>query len=150
LLRTPALVLSLLLAFPAAGWAEWQFKPFIGTTLAGSSTFVFTEDAASERHLVVGGAVTWLGNVFGVEGEVTRVPGFFEADADESPLGSGVTTLTGAVIVTLPRKWAGYSLRPYLTGGGGVMRVGIDQQLALFEVHRTMKLVSVGAGPRDF
>ena len=54
---------------------------------------VFTEDAATERHLVVGGSAAWLGNVFGVEGEITRVPGFFQTDADSSPLGSGVTTL---------------------------------------------------------
>ena len=143
-------MLSLLLAFPAAGWAEWQFKPFIGTTLAGSSTFVLTEEAASERHLAVGGAVTWLGNVFGVEGEVTRVPGFFETDSAASALGSNVTTLTGAVVVTLPRKWAGYSLRPYLTAGGGLMRVGIDGQETLFDVYRTMNLVSFGGGATGF
>lgn len=148
--KTSALVLFILLAFPAAGWAEWQFKPFIGTTFAGSSTFVFTEEAASERHLVVGGAVTWLGNVFGVEGEVTRVPGFFESDSVESPNGSSLTTLTGAVVMTLPRKWAGYSLRPYLTAGGGLMRIGIDQQESLFEAYRTLGLVSLGGGATGF
>jgi hypothetical protein len=143
-------VLSLLLAFPAVGWAEWQFKPFIGTTLAGSSTFVLTEEAAGERHLAVGGAVTWLGNVFGVEGEVTRVPGFFETDSEISPLGSNVTTATGAVVVTLPRKWAGYSLRPYLTAGGGFMRLGIGQQEGFLNAYRTMKLVSFGGGATGF
>ena len=143
-------MLTFLLAFPAAGWAEWQFKPFIGTTLAGSSSFVFTEEAAGERHLVVGGGVTWLGNVFGVEGEVTRVPGFFEDDTVTSPLGSSVTTLTGAVVVTLPRKWAGYSLRPYLTAGGGLMRVGIDQQVGFPDAYRTMKAASFGGGATGF
>ena len=142
--------LCLLLCFPAAGWAEWQFKPFIGTTLAGSSTFALTKQAASERHLAVGGAVTWLGSVFGVEGEVTRVPGFFESNLDESPFGSNLTTLTGAVVVTLPRKWAGYSLRPYLTAGGGLIRVGIDQQLSGLSVNRTMSAVAFGGGATGF
>jgi hypothetical protein len=150
LLKTPALVLTLLLACPAAGWAEWQIKPFIGTTLAGSSTFVVTDEAAGERHLAVGGTVTWLGSVFGVEGEVTRVPGFFEDDSVTSPLGSNITTLTGAVVVTLPRKWAGYSLRPYLTAGGGLMRVSIDQQEVFLDAYRTMKLVSLGGGATGF
>lgn len=143
-------MLSLLLAFPAAGWAEWQFKPFLGTTLAGSSTFAVTDEAAGERHLAVGGAVTWLGDVFGVEGEVTRVPGFFEDDSVTSPLGSNVMTLAGAVVVTLPRKWAGYSLRPYLTAGGGLMRVSIDQQELFLDAYRTMKLVSLGGGATGF
>lgn len=142
--------MCLLLTFPAAGWAEWQFKPFIGTTLGGSSTFSFTEEAASEKHLVVGGGVTWLGNVFGVEGEIARVPGFFESDAVESPLGSGVTTFTGSIVVTLPRKLTQYSLRPYLTAGGGVMRVGIDQQEELFDVYRTMRVVAFGGGATGF
>jgi hypothetical protein len=148
--KTSPFVLLILLAFPADGWAEWQFKPFIGMTLGGSSTFSLTDEAAGERHLAVGGAVTWLGNVFGVEGEVTRVPGFFEDDSLTSPLGSNVTTLTGSVVVTLPRKWAGYSLRPYLTAGGGLTRVGIDGQPALFDVYRTMKLVAFGGGATGF
>jgi len=148
--RTAGLVVCLLLAFPAAGWAEWQFKPFIGTTLGGSSTFLFTEEAASEKHLVVGGGVTWLGNVFGVEGEIVRVPGFFEGDAVESPLGSSLTTLTGAVVVTLPRKWVGYSLRPYLTAGGGLMRVGIDQQGPFLDAYRTLKTAAFGGGATGF
>lgn len=144
------LTLCVLLVFPAAGWAEWQFKPFIGTTLAGSSTYAFTDDAAAERHLVVGGAVTWLGNFVGVEGDISRLPGFFESDSLESPLGSGVTTLTGSLVVTLPRKLTQYSLRPYLTAGGGLMRVGIDQQEGFLDVYRTLKAVAFGGGATGF
>ena len=144
------LALGLTLLFPAMAWAELQFKPFIGTTLAGQSTFVFTEDAATERHLVVGGSAAWLGNVFGVEGEITRVPGFFQTDADSSPLGSGVTTLIGSVVVTLPRRVTQYSLRPYLTAGGGWMRIGISQQTGVFDVNQTMKALAFGGGATGF
>lgn len=138
------------LLWPASGWAEWQFKPFIGTTLAGSSTYVFTDEAAAERHLVVGVAVTWLGNFVGVEGDVGRLPGFFEADAVGDPLGSGVTTVTGSLVVTLPRKLTQYSLRPYVAVGGGLMRIGIDQQDDIFDAYRTFKAVSVGGGATGF
>ena len=146
------LALGLTLLFPATAWAEWQFKPFIGTTLAGESTFALTEDAATERHLVVGGSVLWLGNVFGVEGEITRVPGFFQSDDDDEnfALSGGLTTLLGSVVVAVPRRFTEYSLRPYLTAGGGWMRVGMSLQEDLLNVNRTLPAVVFGGGATGF
>ena len=38
---------------------------------------------------------------------------------------SAVTTLTGNVVVALPRRMAGYGLRPYFSGGAGLMHVDV-------------------------
>ena len=144
------LVFGLILLFPAVAWAEWQFKPFIGTTLAGESTYVLTEDAATERHLVIGGSVLWLGNVLGVEGEIARVPGFFQSDDEIFALSGGLTTLLGSVVVAVPRRYTEYSLRPYLTAGGGWVRVGMSQQEDQFNVNRTLPAVVFGGGATGF
>jgi hypothetical protein len=139
------------LLIPATVWAEWQFKPFIGSTFGGTSTFVFTEEAASERHLATGGSATWLGNVFGVEGELGWQPTFFQSDDSVvAPLGSSVLTLTGNVVLTLPRKMTQYSLRPYFVAGGGLVRIAIDQQSAAFSVSKAAGVVDIGGGVTGF
>jgi len=144
------LALGLTLLIPATAWAEWQFKPFLGTTLDGQSTFVLTQEAATERHLVVGGSVLWLGDVLGVEGEVTRVPGFFQSDDGSFALSGGLTTLMGSIVVAVPRRFTEYSLRPYLTAGGGWVRVGMSQQEDLFNVNRTLRAFAFGGGATGF
>jgi Outer membrane protein beta-barrel domain len=146
---TVRLVVCLLLLVPATAWAEWQFKPFIGTTLDGQSTYVLTEEAATERHLVVGGGALWLGNVLGVEGEISRVPGFFQSEGSFA-LSGGLTTLLGSVVVAAPRRFTEYSLRPYLTAGGGWVRVGMSQQEDQFNVNRTLTAVAFGGGATGF
>ena len=70
--------MCVLLAWPAVGWAEWQVKPFIGVTFGGDNTFLALDQVSGERKLALGARVTWLGNFIGVEGEVARVPGFFQ------------------------------------------------------------------------
>lgn len=144
------LTLSVLLLTPTTSWAEWQFKPFVGTTLAGTSTYVGAEEAAGERHYLLGGSATWLGNIVGVEADVSRVPSLFVSKRNPDILGGGVTTLTGSVVLALPRKITQYSLRPYVTGGGGWMRARIDQRFALFNVDRTRPVMVIGGGATGF
>ncbi|MBK5297364.1 MAG: hypothetical protein JJE40_09410 [Vicinamibacteria bacterium] len=147
-MRLVLLAFALLMLQPATGWAEWQVKPFVGATFGGTTSFLDPGQEAGKRKLALGASATWLGTFIGVEGDVVRVPGFFQ-----DPLlvrGSSVTTLTGNLVLTLPRKYTEYGLRPYLVAGGGVVRVAIDQGEALLDVQTTMKVLDFGGGATGF
>ena len=149
-MRLGLLVCALLLQ-PTVGWAEWQLKPFLGASYGGSNSLLDFDQEAGERKLALGGSATWLGNFIGVEGDVVRVPGFFQG-----PLlvqSSSVTTVTGNVVLTLPRKFTQYGLRPYFVGGGGVVRVAIDQGQVgsdILDVHTSLRVLDFGGGATGF
>jgi hypothetical protein len=152
-MRLGLLVCALLLLQPTAGWAEWQLKPFLGATFGGATTFVDADQEAGERKLVLGGSATWLGNFVGVEGDVARVPGYFQTSNPSLVLSSEVTMVTGNVVLTLPRKLTQYGLRPYFVGGAGVVRVGIDQGQVgsdILDVQTTLGVVDFGGGATGF
>ena len=140
------------LAAPGIGWAEWQARPFIGVTFGGDNTFLALDQVAGERKLALGAGVTWLGNFIGVEGEVARVPGFFQREGQLNVLSSSVTTATASVVLTLPRKMT-YGLRPYFVGGGGVVRAvasAATDPLDLLGVDTTLGVANFGGGVTGF
>jgi hypothetical protein len=114
---------------PAA--AEWQFTPLIGLTFKGETTLPDLELAAGLRHTTFGGSVRWLGGgIIGVEAVGQWIPGFFENDKREV-VGTGTTelvkesrvlSLMGNVVLTAPRRWTEYNLRPFISGGFGFTR----------------------------
>lgn len=151
-MRLRVLGCLLLVLLPTTGWAEWQLKPFVGATWGGGTSFVLTGQEAGKRKLALGASGTWLGTFIGVEGDVARVSGFFE-----DPLGlvrsSSVMMMTGNVILTLPRKYTEYGLRPYLVGGGGIVRVAIDQgQVSsdILDVQTSLGVWDLGGGATGF
>src|SRR5438105_918884 len=94
--------------------AEGQIKPFIGATFAGGTTFIDPEHAVGKPNPAVGATVMLLGEVLGVEVDLAYAPGFFQT-GQHNPLlvlSSSVTTLSGDVVIALPRRLAQYSLRP--------------------------------------
>src|SRR4051812_13597386 len=121
-------MLALVLALgPAVAHADWQLKPFGGITFGGSTTFVDLDHQAGNAKLNLGVSGLWLGNVFGVEGDVATTAGFFSGSSnslDRLILRSHVATVTGNVVVALPRRMAQYSLRPYAVAGFGMLHVG--------------------------
>jgi hypothetical protein len=119
-----------LLAVPRAAAAEWQFTPTIGFTFAGTTTLLDFQQAAGKRHAAFGGNVSLLGEgVIGAEVLAIVVPGFFETA--RSPLSSEVprpqlessrtTALMVNAVLTTPRRWTEYGLRPFVSGGFGVL-----------------------------
>ena len=130
--------------------AERQLKPFIGVALAGSTTFIDVEDAVGMPHPVFGVNVVLLGRVFGLDADVGYGPGFFESGNSHLVVASRVTTLTGNVIVALPRHLAEVGLRPYFVGGGGLMRVESNHALDVLRVAATLPAVSLGGGVTGF
>lgn len=145
--------MALWLLAPATAAAEWQIRPFFGFTFDGATTFVDPEVAIGTQNAVVGISGGWLGDTFGIEADFGRAPGFFQTvgAAEEVRLvSSGVTTLTGDVVVAMPRRIAGYGLRPYFSGGAGLARVDLLGKFQIVEIHRTLPALSLGGGVTGF
>ena len=152
-MRAAGWIIALWLLAPSVAEAEWQVRPFIGFTFGGATTFFDPEGGIQTKNVVFGASGGWLGETFGLEADFGRSPGFFQRDdspESEKLLSSAVTTLTGNVVVALPRRLAGYGLRPYFSGGAGLMHVDMLGKLAAVDVHRTLPTLSLGGGVTGF
>ena len=164
--RTLAMCGLCLLLAPRAASAEWHFTPLLGVTFGGNTTFVDFQNGTDKRHLNFGGAVSRFGQgIIGVEGIVIYTRHFFEfdgprdpADPPAPPIAKSYTlSAMGNVVLTVPKRWTEYFLRPYVSGGFGVLRaVSIDQPQGgvqanpLFQVESTMPGFNIGGGAIGF
>ena len=156
-MRAAALACVLVVVGSGEADAEWQIKPFVGIAFAGNTTFVDLEDAVGSPHLTFGASALLLGDIFGVEADFGHSPGFFQGDGrlvlqSDATLvqSSSVTTLSGSLVVALPRRMAEYGLRPYVVGGAGMMHVRTSHQLSVLEVSSTLPAFQVGGGVTGF
>jgi hypothetical protein len=150
-MRLRLLATMLLLLTPAQAGAEWQIKPFLGVTFGGSTTLVDLEHAAGDLKLAVGVSGVLLGEVIGVEADVGHTSGFFQSGGQGLVLNSGVTTLTGNVVIAMPRRLTEYTLRPYVVGGAGLIRARIDPgngsiNLQALQVRSHLPALDIGGG----
>ena len=145
--------LLLLGASSADASADFLITPFFGTTFAGNTTLLDLDvGAASSKHWTYGGSAAWLSDqVLGVEADFAMTPGFFENDDSGTGLvvSSRVTTLTGNVLAALPLSVTRESLRPYVTGGLGLLRANVDDLIGLNEAGNWFGM-QVGAGAMGF
>lgn len=150
-MRPGPLALACLLAGAAPASAEWHFKPFVGFVFAGSTKLSDPDEAARERHLAVGGSVVLLGEVVGVEADFGWAPGFFERDvATPLVVRSRVTTLTGNIVVAMPRRMTEYTLRPYAVAGFGIVRASMEDLIDFDNFAETRAAFNVGGGVTGF
>ncbi len=133
---------------PAAASAEWQIKPFGGITFGGGTTFALANNGASP-DLTLGGDLLLLGEVLGLEADFAHTPGFFENDQGLI-LSSYATSLTGNVVIAMPRRMTQYTLRPYLVAGLGFMHVDLDDYFEALSVARNLTAFDVGGGATGF
>lgn len=143
-------VLVLCFAAAPAQAGERQIRPFVGATFSGATTFSGTGNATEKTHGVIGVSGVWLGEVVGVEGDLTHAPGFFQAGDRGLVLDSRVTTLMGNVLVAAPARKTQYGLRPYVAGGVGLMWVHIASAFGVFQVAETFAAIDVGGGVHGF
>ncbi len=149
-MRVVALV-AILFCWPGQAGAEWQVKPFIGVTVAGGTNyFADLEQAVGKPKAVIGISAAVVGEVFGVEVDVARGPGFFQTGKADLVLTSSMTTLTGNVTVALPRRMTEYTLRPYFVGGAGLLRPSTKTFGGVFELSGNLATVDLGAGVTGF
>jgi hypothetical protein len=158
------LLLALMMTAPRSTEAEWLIKPFAGVTFAPSTTYLgdwdnaagSAPDEAGAAQLMFGASTVLLGEIFGIEADFGRVPGFFERDVDvpDVPLvvqgSSSVLTLTGNVVVAVPRRIAAYALRPYFAAGFGLIRARSEDQSAIYPIKDTLPAIDFGGGATGF
>jgi len=149
--RSTVVLTAGLLLMSAPTYAEdRQIRPFIGVTFGGGNTFVDPELVAGKANLLLGASAVFLGEMFGAEIDVADAPGFFESGDRSLVRGSRVTTISGNVVLAAPHRLTEYSLRPYLVGGGGLMRVRTTTLFNVFDVSTVMPVLDVGVGVVGF
>ena len=121
----------------AASAAEWQFTPTLGVTFNANASLLPPELASPKQKSRVnfGGTVALLSdNIFGVEGIATYTPSLFQSSALVTE--SDSFALMGNVVVAAPRRWTEYSLRPFVSGGVGLVAAhGQDPSLFFTNVN---------------
>ena len=127
--------------------ADFFVIPFAGVKFAGEAAIADPDSGAGNAKFTLGGMVGVLGDgPFGVEADVGYVPRFFERSAGTIVLRSHVFTAMGNVMVAVPRSVTGYSLRPFVSGGAGLMHVGISDVLEIVAVDTNLFGINVGGG----
>lgn len=140
--------MALLCSGAADSSADVLFTPFFGSVFGGRTTLLDLDIGAAEaKHWVFGGSAAWLSDrILGVEADFAMVPGFFENESGTGlVLDSRVTTLSGGVIAALPVSVTRESLRPYVTGGLGIMHAGTEDLIGLNESSNWLAL-QIGGG----
>ena len=144
---------------PARANAEWRIAPFLGLTFKGDTTLLDHEQATDKRHWTFGGSVALVGaGPVGVEGLVVFTPGFFQND--NPPAVDGVSrppivesrslALMGNVLFTIPRSWNEYGLRPYVSGGIGLLSATAIDALDILPVEARILGYNAGGGAVGF
>ncbi len=143
----------LALTFPAAAAAEWHFVPTVGWTFAADTNQFDPDGGTSNVHWNFGGSVALLGaGILGVEGTVVWIPGFFAGNEvlGRPPLvsKSHAFTMMGNVVLTTPRKWTEYNLRPVLSGGFGLL--GVSRTDGVYPDSWNTPAFNIGGGAVGF
>lgn len=151
MLRSLALAVACLAATPAVAAAEWHFTPMAGYSFRGSTTLFDFEEGASKTHRQIGGSVALLGGgLFGVEAIGVYIPGFFQQDGRDLLESSRTYALMGNVVVTAPRRWTEYSLRPFVSGGLGLLRASQTDKEETLPFNVSLAGLNVGVGAIGF
>ena len=140
---------------PGRAFAEWQFAPFVGFNFLGETNLNVTEMSA--RHWNIGGTARLVGaGALGVEALFLYVPGAFkslELDPISLPPEETITdslslALMGNLVLTTPRAWNEYGLRPYVSGGFGLLHAWHDEER--FPARANVPGYNVGGGAVGF
>ena len=150
------LVVSLCL--PQSAAAEWQFTPMFGGMFRGDTSLLDLESATDNRHQTFGAAVSLLGSgIFGAELFGLYTPGFFEGDPALVDVpefdfveSSRTYALMGNVVITAPRRWTEYSLRPFVSGGFGLLNAKQLSVSNTFPFSTNMAGYNIGGGAVGF
>jgi opacity protein-like surface antigen len=153
------LVLLFVTAMARPASADWLFTPYYGIVFGGAANTVDidTLDEAFEQRSTFGGSLSGTANgIFGFEVDFSYSPNFFQLteggeDFEFFDVNSSITTLMGNAVVSIPvGGTTGGGVRPYVTGGIGLMRANIGFE-DLFDDLSTNELgMNVGGGVHVF
>jgi opacity protein-like surface antigen len=158
LLVAGSLAILVSLAAPARASADWLFTPFIGMNWGSAVTFsdaLGDFDDEFEKRVNFGASLAWMGaGIAGFELDFGYSPNFFErteGDDDFEFGDSNLTTVMANITLGVPiGGQSGFGIRPYATGGVGIIRSSIDDVGDLFDVSSTDWGFNVGGGVMGF
>jgi hypothetical protein len=145
--RSLALAGVLWLAAAGPARADFFVIPFAAIKFAGDATIFEPDAGAGNAKFTFGGMTGVLTDgLFGVEADVSYVPRFFEQSQGTLVARSHVYTVMGNVMLAVPRGVTGYSLRPVLSGGAGLMHVSISDIAGIAAIDSNMFGINIGGG----
>ena len=149
-LRVLALAIGTILVPPAAASADWHVTPFLGYTFRGSTTVLDPAEGAGRTHLNAGISVARLTqNLFGAEAVFVYTPDFFRGKTTNiGP--SRSMALMGNLVLTAPRRWTEFSLRPYVSGGAGLINLSLSEFFSISSGSETVLGYNAGGGAIGF
>jgi opacity protein-like surface antigen len=156
---TGCLVFMMAAVAPAKASADWLFTPFIGMNFGGSATFndAFGDfEDEFEKRSTFGASLAWMsGGIGGFEIDFGYSPNFFEStegDADFEYGDNNVTTIMANLVLGAPiGGQSGIGIRPYASGGIGLIRSHLSDAEDLFDDLTSNDLgINAGAGIAGF
>lgn len=134
------------LALPTQARADWLFTPYVGANTGGSANDVGTNDT----NLNVGGSLGYMGaGILGFELDFGYSPNFF-ADTTGDFYDGNVTSFMANLIVGAPIGGMGTGVRPYASGGVGLLRANVDDVDDFFDIDTNAFGMNAGAGVMVF
>ncbi len=153
-LLTAVLVGWFALAAPATAAADIFVSPFLGVKFRGTTNELDLDRDAGARDTKT--AIGISGVVFsdrgvGLEIELAHQPRFFERKGDTGLVTrSGVTTLGGNVLLSLPLSVTRESLRPYAVAGLGWMHASAKDGIGFNDFSNDFLGLTLGVGAVGF
>lgn len=154
---TTTLVFLVSAAAPAKASADWLFTPFIGFNWGGAANFgdVGDFDDEFEKRANFGASLAYMGaGALGFEIDFGWSPNFYENTTGFGDFefgDSNVTTLMANLILGAPvGGQSGGGIRPYVSGGVGIIKNRIGNAEDLFNVNSTDWGFNLGAGITGF
>ena len=153
--RVLTLTTLLVAALPVRARAEWQFTPFVGQTFKGSTTLIDTEQAFDDTRWNIGGVVRVVGSTpFGVESLFVYTGGVFQhptlATSQIQVISSRMYAWMGNAVLTTPLSVNRYGLRPFVSGGLGVIHVSRRDILDAVPIRVDLLGMNAGGGAVGF
>lgn len=153
------LVLLFVTAMAKPASADWLFTPYLGIVFSGAANTVDVGDfdEAFEQRVNFGGSLAGMtGGIFGFEVDFNYTPNFFQLteggeDFEFLNVDSSLTTFMGNLVIGIPiGGTTGGGVRPYLTGGAGLMRANITFDDLFDDLSTNDLAVNVGGGVHVF
>jgi hypothetical protein len=143
--------LFLLAPTPARAQTDLLIVPFVGLKFGGRTSIAIGEPTVGEKKLTFGVSTMLLTDKFlGVEADLEQIPQFFGPGLRRTVSSSVVTTLTGNVIIAVPKAITQESLRPYIVSGVGLMHAGLSTQAGLLDTKSNLLGLDIGGGVIGF
>ena len=148
-MRTKWIVLAvwiIIIGAPSAARADGFFTPFLGLTFGGS-TGVTDHDLLKDKSRFVGGFAIggMVKGVMGLEFDFGYAPNFYGLSSTVKQ--TNVMTAMGNLIVGIPIGGTrGAGVRPYISGGVGVIRRDFDFGPGLIGIQNTDFGFDLGIG----